>query len=131
MSTMPRDSGEVTDAAGRAPVFPAARQECNFDEAIGEFTSMVDEMGIARPSDDELRNLCRQVAKVSLDLFPGKLIVKVRPDPEIRGEVFFIFNVRASGNPDEIAGRIWQWHINLRQAVGKGAELFCLSFDVP
>lgn len=131
MSTMPRDSREVTDAAGHAPVFPAARQERNFDEAIRDFISMADELGIERPSDDELRDLCRQVAKVSLNLFPGDLVIKIIRDPEIRDDIYFEFNVRPTGSSDEIANRIWQWSIDLRRAVEKQADWFSLSFDVP
>ncbi len=131
MSTLPRDSGEVIDAAGRAPVIPLARQERNFDEAIRDFISMADELGVARPSDDELRELCRQVAKVSLDLFSGELVIKIIRDPEICDDIYFEFNVRPTGSSDKIADRIWQWSIDLRRAVGNQAEWFSLSFDVP
>lgn len=130
MSTLPRDRGEIIGSAGQTPVVPAARHEQNLDGAIREFTAMVDELEIERPSDDELRGLCQRVAEMSVELFPGDLVVKVERDWEIPDDIYFVFNVRATGSGEEIAARSHQWHVKLGPAAGKRAELFCLSFDV-
>lgn len=130
MSTLPRDSSELIDAAGSSPVVPASRQEQNFDEAIRDFASMVDEIGITRPSDDELRDLCQRVAMMTVEIFPGELVVKAERDWEIPDDIYFVFNVRVTGSVDDIAARIQQWHTNLGPAAGRQDGLFCLSFDV-
>ncbi|HJT32786.1 MAG TPA: hypothetical protein VJ783_12155 [Pirellulales bacterium] len=117
-------------SAGHAPVVPAPRQEQNFDEAIREFISMVDELGITRPSDEELCDLCSRVAELSLEFFPGDLVVKAERDWEIPDDIYFVFRVIATGSVDDIVARSNQWHIQVRRAVSSRAELFCLSFDV-
>ncbi|HEX5447050.1 MAG TPA: hypothetical protein VFW87_24760 [Pirellulales bacterium] len=91
---------------------------------------MADELGAERPSDDELRDLCQRVAAISGELFSNEWTVKVTRDPEIPGDVFFVFRVVATGNVDDIVARSNQWHIAVRRVIGSRAELFCLSFDV-
>ncbi len=130
MSTLPRDPSEMISSADQMPVVAAARHEQNLDEAIRDFTAVVDELGAERPSDDELRDLCQRVAAISGELFSNEWTVKVTRDPEIPGDVFFVFRVVATGNVDDIVARSNQWHIAVRRVIGSRAELFCLSFDV-
>lgn len=127
MSTLPRDP---TATERQPPLVVPPRYERQYDEAVREFESAADELGVGRPSGAELRDLCGQVAALTAEVFPGQITIEVRGDPEIAGELHFTFEVTASGNVDEIVARNHDWHVALRRAVGKRADLFCLSIDV-
>lgn len=130
MSTLPRDPSHADDAMQPMPLMLAARYEQEVDAAVREFEAVAVELGIARPSAAELRDLCRQVAALSDELFSSEIMIAVRGDPEIPGELHFTFYVSVTGDVDDIVALINEWHIKLRQAIGRQAELFCLSFDV-
>ena len=130
MSTVPHNPSEVANVVGHSAVLPAARYASEIDRAVREFEAVADELGIPRPSDAELRDLCSKVAGLCTQLFSDEMTIEVRGDPEIAGELHFTFDVVATGSADDIVARSTQWHLKLHQAIGRRAELFCLSFDV-
>ncbi|HET6878558.1 MAG TPA: hypothetical protein VFI31_00200 [Pirellulales bacterium] len=127
MSTLPT---ETSDPIGRAPVMTTVPDEPQLDKLALEFVAAADELGVSRLSEAELRDLCRKVAALSAELFSSEMNIEVRGDPEIPGELHFTFDVVATGGADEIVAKSNQWHLRLRQMIGRRAELFCLSFDV-
>ncbi|HEX7375461.1 MAG TPA: hypothetical protein VF278_00035 [Pirellulales bacterium] len=115
---------------GSAPFQPAGRGDRRLDEVVSEFAVAADELGVSRPSEAQLRDICQKAATLSAELFSDEMNVEVRGDPEIPGELHFTFEVVATGSADQIAARGSEWHLRLRQMIGRYAELFCLSFDV-
>lgn len=130
MSTLPRDSTSVADAAHRLPLISAVHYEQKLDAAVLKFETVAAELGITRPSVAELHELCQQAAAISAELFSGEMVIGVRGDPEIPGELHFTFGIAITGGVEEIVKQSNQWHVKLRETIGRHAELFCLSFDV-
>jgi hypothetical protein len=128
MSTLPRHPIGQTAAGHQVPVVPAIAYESLVDEAVSEFESGAEWLGVPRPSTAELHELCRKVAALTSELFPAGMKIRVRNDPEIASDVYFVFDVVTSGNVDDIVTRDNEWHRRLRQDVGNRAELFCLTF---
>jgi len=130
MSTLPSDRGATTGAGHPTLVVTTARSVHQYNEVVRHFTVVADELGVSRLSDSELRDLCQMVAALSNEIFSDEMSIEVRGDPEIPGELHFTFDVVAAGSADEIVAASNQWHLRLRQMIGKHAELFCLSFDI-
>lgn len=130
MSTLPRDASGSARAGHPVPVMIDVPSAGQFDGIVRDFLVAADELGMSSPPETELRDLCRKVAALSVDIFSDQMTVEVRSDPEIPGEIHFTFDVAATGGADEIAPRSNQWHSRLRQMIGKQAELFCLSLNV-
>lgn len=75
MSTLPRDT---SDSANAAPLISTEQSEPRFDAVVSEFEAAAEEVGMARPSGTELRDLCRQVADLAVRLFPGDVRSETR-----------------------------------------------------
>lgn len=125
MSTLPHDSA---DAQQRTPVMPTAVHD--LDGVAGEFEIAAKSLGVQRPSTTELHGLCRQVAAFTTDLFPGKLIVKIGNDPEVTDDLYFVFEVGATGGINDIAARHDEWHGRVCQLPITLPGLFRLSIAV-
>ena len=100
-----------------------------FDDVVGEFIAAAEEMGVSRPSELELRSLCRQVARFTSEMFPGGLTVHFERDWEIPLDIYFVFDAIAPGDHDAIMTRTREWHLAVHQLAGRHADLFCLSTD--
>ncbi|HQU47278.1 MAG TPA: hypothetical protein PK867_31030, partial [Pirellulales bacterium] len=98
MSTVPHDPSHATDAAHAAPVFAPASYQQKVDEAVSEFESGAYWLGIPRPPTAELREICRKVAAYTAEIFPGEMRIKVRNDPEITDDLYFVFEVVCDGD---------------------------------
>lgn len=129
MSTLPHDSISAVEHA--ATVMPAALDDGKLDKAVKTFELLAEELDIPRPSREQLRGLCEQVAALSAEVFSEEMNIEVRSDPEISGELHFTFDVVGTGSVDELVAKSNEWHVRLRRSVGDHAELFCLSVDGP
>lgn len=126
MSTVPRDPTDA--AAGNvAPVVSSVRW--NPEAAVKEFELAADTLGISRPSARELDEMCRETAAVTGELFGNDWFVEIRVDPEIRDDLYFVFDVRATGSVDELVALDRQWHRRLLPVGRKWPGLFRLSID--
>lgn len=128
MSTLPNDTSRDVAAENQVPVIAVAPFDRQVDDAVREFESGAQWLGVPRPPTAELRELCRKVAAFTAELFPAGLTIKVRNDPEIADDLHFVFDVATSGDVDEIVARDNEWHFRLRREVGGRAELFCLVY---
>ena len=126
MSTLPRDPTLTADTAVVSPMRPGHDLEA---AAAREFVAMAEEQGTLCLPEPELRELIRQVADLTAEIFGGDMEVEVLGDPEIRGELHFTFEVAARGAVDEIVARENEWHLKVRRLVGTRAELFRFSVD--
>lgn len=128
MSTLPHDPSHATAADNQTPVMPSvARYEQQVDDAVTEFEAGTYWLRVPRPPTAELRDVCRKVAAFTAELYPDGMVIKVRNDPEITDDIYFVFHVVDSGSEDDIVARDNEWHRRLRQVVDRQAELFCLS----
>jgi hypothetical protein len=128
MSTLPHDHSGSTSTVHTGPtsMAPGVRR---IDDVVGEFIAAAEEMGVSRPSELDLRSLCRQIADLTSGLFPGELTVKFERDREDPGDIYFVLDVGATGDIDAILARTREWHLAVRQLAGRHADLFCLSTD--
>lgn len=124
MSTLPHDSSSRADTA---PLVAMEQGEPGFDAVVREFDTVAEEAGMARPSTAELRELCRQVADISHDVFGGQVRIKVGRDWEVADWIYFVVDVWTSGTPDEFVARANEWHLAVHEIAGKQWRLFCLS----
>lgn len=131
MSTLPHDPGHASRSEVHAPVRLAAYYEQTVDEAVHEFESGAEWLGIPRPPTAELRDVCRQVAAFTAELFPRGVSIKVRNDPEITGDLYFVFEVADVGSVDEIVARHDDWHRRLVDLRGRQPGLVRLSIHAP
>lgn|SRR5487761_1134576 len=130
MSSLPHDASDTAAADRPMPLISGVpRYEQQVDEAVSEFESGAEWLGVPRPSTSELRDLCRQVAAFTAGMFPAGMAIKVKNDPECTDDIYFVFDVVDSGGVDEMVARDNEWHRRLRGEVGRQAELFCLSID--
>lgn len=97
---------------------------------VHEFVSAAERLGIERLQETQLRELYRQIVAFTLVLFPGEVTVKVKNDPEVADDLYFVFDVIATGSVDEVVARSRDWHLTLHRVAGIRADLFCLAFDV-
>lgn len=121
---------DTAHAGHPAPVVMPAPSERQFDQLVGEFAVAADELRVFRPAEAELRELCRQVASFTSELFPGEMTIEVRHDREIPNDIYFVVDVSAAGSIDDVMARVRQWHFALHRTAGGLADLFCLSFDM-
>lgn len=127
MSTLPHDRSSDTTADHAVRVVTTTSLDRLVDEAVSEFESGAEWLGVPRPPTAELRDLCRKVASFTADIFPGAMAIKVRNDPEITDDLYFVFDVEPTGSVDEVVARFDEWHRRLRPAVGSRWDLFRLS----
>lgn len=128
MSTYPHnapDAGTVDRPAVVSP--PATARE--LDAAIRHFEATADALGAPRPASDELAKMVYQVATITRELFPGKLVVETDVDPECRDDVCLLFQVEATGSVEQIVTLNDRWHRHLLPLAPKWPLLFCLSID--
>ena len=126
MSTL-RDSTDAANARSTATILPAGRRD--FNEVVREFETAAASLGTAHPSLAELSDLCRQAAAFTAELFPGGMEIRVKNDPEIPDDLYFVFAVRATGSVDDIVARNDQWHRCVARTEGKWHGLFRLAID--
>jgi hypothetical protein len=127
MSTLPHDASSRTDSA---PLVTTQYTEQDFDAVVREFEAVTDEVGMAKPPATILRDLCRQVADVSHDVFGGEVRITVGRDWEVADWIYFVVDVCAPEDPDEFLARVKEWDVAMHRNVGSQAHLFCLSFDL-
>ena len=126
MSILPRDPTGAAHAEARATVLPARR---DLDQVLRDFEATAEHLHSSRPSAVELNHLCRQIAAMTTELFPGEIALETRVDPEIADDLYLVFEVRASGSIDEIVARDEQWHRRLLSIARNWPGLFRLSID--
>lgn len=102
----------------------------DLDAAVRHFAATADGLGAPRPGSDDIAKMVRQVAAMTLELFPGRLVIDTDVDPEIRDDVCLLFQVDASGSVREIVATESQWHHRLVSIAPMWPGLFCLSVDV-
>lgn len=73
--------------------------------------------------------MCGEVAAFTAELFPGELKIRVKNDPEIADDLYFVFAVRATGDVDDIVCRNDLWHRRVMQIEAKRHGLFRLAID--
>ncbi len=129
MSTLPRGPSEAADAHYPA-IVPVGLRQHEYDQVVHEFESAADTLGVERPQETPLRDLCQQVVAFTSVLFPGEITLKVKNDPEGADDLYFVIDVVATGSLDEFIARSNEWHLGLRRIAGNYTDLFCLSFDV-
>lgn len=127
MSTVPRNPTDAAPAEVQTPLLPAVRFD--LDETVRRFEAAAESLGVERPDSAELRRLCGQVAMFTAKLFPGELRIRVKNDPEIPDDLYFVFAVRATGEIDAIVSRNDQWHRRIMQTEGNRHGLFRLAID--
>lgn len=127
MSTLPHDAHSRADSA---TLITTAQGDSELDSVVWSLESLADEVGMPRPSTDELRDLCRQVVRASRRIFPGDVRIRVGRDREIADDIYFVVEVWTSGTPDEVVARANEWHLAEHEIAGKQWRLFCLSFHI-
>jgi hypothetical protein len=125
VSIVPRNSTNPDVQAQAAVV--TARTEV--EEAATRFDLAAENLGVDRPPPLELRQLCRQVAGFTAELFPGAMGVEVRVDPEIPDDLYLVFQVGATASVDEIVQRDAEWHRRLVGVARRWPGMFRLSID--
>lgn len=128
MSTLPRDPSNAADAEYHAAM-PVVSYEHEFEQVVHEFGRAAEALGVERPSETELRDLCLQIAAFTAVLFPGEIAFKVKNDPEFPDDLYLVFEVAATGDLDQIMARSREWHLTAHRTAGRCADLFCLSLD--
>jgi hypothetical protein len=86
-------------------------------------------LGVEPPAPAELRRLCGEVTAFTADLFPGEMQVRVKNDPEIPDDLYYVFAVRGTGTVDELVARNDQWHRHVMRTEGHRHGLFRLAVD--
>lgn len=128
MSTVPHNPTDSAHAEGQAAILPSFR--IDLDEAVRRFETAAENLGVERPSIVELRRLCDQVMTFTAELFPGEICVRVKNDPEILTDLYFVFAIRASGDIDDLVARNDQWHRRVMRTEGSRHGLFRLAIEV-
>lgn len=117
-----------TANAETAPAVIAAR-DAEFAAEIQRFAATADALGAPRPASDELTTIVEQVARFVHDLFPGKLAVETRVDPEIGDDIWLLFRVDACGTVEEILSLEDAWLRRVVSLAPRWPGLFRLSID--
>lgn len=132
MSTAPHNSPETAKIETHVTVPSEDRGEVDasgLDAAVLRFEAAAKSLKVNRPPQPELKQLCLRVAAFTSELFPGDLAVEIRVDPEIADDLYFVFEVRATGSLEEIVARDEQWHRRLVSIGRDWPGLFRLSID--
>lgn len=116
----------AANAPAPATVLPARSE---LDLALRRFESAAEHLGVHRPPAIELDRLCREIATFTRELFPGAIGVDVRVDPEIPDDLYFVFEVAAVGNFEDIVQRDEEWHRRSVAVARHWPGLFRLSID--
>lgn len=127
MSTVPRSPTDIARAETRPAVLVAARPD--LDEVVRRFEAAAESLGIDRPTGAELMRLCAEVAALTTELFPEGFHIRVKNDPEIPNDLYFVFAARATGDTDRIVTQNDQWHRRIRQSEGSRHGLFRLAIN--
>ena len=114
MSTLPHDASR----SDTAPVITTQQAEQDFDAIVREFDAVAAEVDMQRPTTAELRDLCREVANISREVFGGDVRVKVGRDREVPDWIYFVVDVLASGTPDGVVARANEWHLAVHETRG-------------
>lgn len=126
MSTVPRHPTDTTNTQPRAIVVAASSE---IEDAVREFEAAAECIDVDCPSEAELRQLCRQVASFTAELFPRITRIQVKNDPELPDELYILFAVDASGPVDDVLALNDQWHRRVISVEGKWHGLFRLAID--
>src|SRR6185437_8851081 len=124
LSTLHHDATSAS-AESQAAVLTAT--PAMLSELVRRYVGAAVRLGIQRPAEAELADFCRQVATFTTALFPGKLRVDMRVDPEIHDDLYFVFEVGATGSIDDIVKLDEQWHRRLLAVAPQWPGLFRLS----
>jgi hypothetical protein len=127
MSTLPQDAKGTAGDERQVPVVAVPCFGHMVDKAVSEFESGAEWLGLPRPPTAELLDLCRKVAAFTSEIFPAGMSIKIRNDPEITDDLYFVFEVETTGSADEIVAKFDKWHRRLRRTVARRSELFRLS----
>lgn len=127
MATVPRNPSDTVDPGCPAVVLPAARPDT--DELVKRFGIAAQSLGIEQPAAAELKRLCAEVIAVTEQLFPGEMRARVKNDPEIPDDLYFVFAVRAVGDIDDLVARNDQWHRRVVKIEDARHGLFRLAID--
>ena len=82
--------------------FASARPGTASSTPIPMASSAARASSTTHPSQAELSDLCRQAAAFTAELFPGGMEIRVKNDPEIPDDLYFVFAVRATGSVDDV-----------------------------
>lgn len=124
MSTLPHDT---TSAKAESHAAVLTAPHAMLSDVVRRYVGAAGRLGIQRPAEAELADFCRQVATFTMALFPGKLTVDMRVDPEIHDDLYLVFEVGATGSIDEIVKLDEQWHRRLLTVAPQWPGLFRLS----
>ena len=127
MSTLPHNAPDTAHTDQQGAVVPIAAPD--LDAAVRHFVATADALAAPRPTTEELRTWIRQVADITRELFPGKLVVETGVDPEIREDVSLLIQVEVRGSIEEIMALDEQWHRRVVSVAPKWSGLFRLFFD--
>lgn len=124
MSTLPYNLSDAVKTDQPATILTAAGPD--LDAAVRHFAATADALAAPRPSLEELHGWIRQVADITRELFPGKLVVETGVDPEIRDDVSLLIHVEASVSIEEVMALDERWHLAVIPISPKWPGLFCL-----
>lgn len=128
MAVMPRYSTDSVGPPSEAVVLAGARSD--LDQLVQRFEEAAKGLGVEPPTSVDLRNLCNSVAAFTAELFPGKMRLDVKNDPEIPDDIFFRFAVDATGAIADIAARNDEWHARVCGLPARFSGMFRLSIAV-
>lgn len=128
MSPLPQNAPNAVNADNVAAIASLTIPH-DLAAVVRHFTTTADALGATRPSADQLTTMIHQVALLTRQLFPGKLVIETAVDPETRDDVCFAFQVEARGTAEEIAALDRQWHVGLLPITPGWPGLFCLMID--
>ena len=127
MSTVPHDPTDAAHTQPQATVLPVAG--AHLDEVVRQFEAAAGNLGVELIPPAELRQLCRQVASFTAELFPGGMAIEMRVDPEIRDDLYLVFEVVGTGDVDNLVACDEQWHRHVLLAARQWPGLFRLLID--
>ena len=130
MSTLPHDASHATEVAHQAPVIPPPYEQL-VEQAVREFESDAELLRIPRPPTAELLDICGKVAAFTSELFPDGMTIKVKNDPEIADDLYFVFRVVAVGSEDDMLAQGKQWHARVLLVRGRRPGLVRLAMHAP
>lgn len=127
MSTIPHDPGRAVGTVPATAILQPVSYEQKVANAVNEFEAAALWLGISRAPTSELRDLCRKVAEYTADLFSDGFAIKVKNDPEIPDDLYFVFEVCLDESVDKLVAMNDEWHRRLLLVPGRPSGLFRLS----